>query len=164
MRHLALLGLLVSSTPAMAAGIAVVDFQRAVTETDEGKAAQQRLDAMYASRKTEIEKMQSDLETELKDFQARAMILSEEARAEAEQTLMVKQQQFQALYVQYQQEMQQNYFTLLQDLDTKMRALTETIAREKGFDLVVDRAAIVYVGGGTIDMTDELIVRYNKGS
>lgn len=164
MRHLALLGLLVSSTPAFASGIAVVDFQRAVTETDEGKSAQQRLDAMYSSRKTEIEKMQSDLEAELQDFQARAMILSEEARAEAEQGLMVKQQQFQSLYVQYQQEMQQNYYTLLQDLDTKMRALTETIAREKGYDLVVDRAAIVYVGGSTVDMTDELIVRYNKGS
>ncbi len=33
-------------SPSYAGGIAVVDFQRAVNETEEGKAAQGRLDAM----------------------------------------------------------------------------------------------------------------------
>jgi Skp family chaperone for outer membrane proteins len=66
--------------------------------------------------------------------------------------------------MQYQQEMQQTYFTLLSDLDEKMRALTEKIAKEKAYDLVLDRAAVVYSGGETIDMTDELIKRYNAQS
>ena len=65
--------------------------------------------------------------------------------------------------MQYQQEMQQNYYTLLQDLDTKMRALTATIAKEKGYSLVLDSAAVVYSGGDTVDMTNELIKRYNGG-
>jgi Skp family chaperone for outer membrane proteins len=162
MRILVLLVALFVAVPAWAGTIAVVDFQRAVTETDEGKSAQARLDAMYSTRKTEIDNMRVSLESELKDFQARAMILSEEARAEQEQTLYMKQQQFQQTYMTYQQEMQQNYYTLLQDLDTKMRALTATIGRERNYDLVIDMAAVVYVGPGTVDMTDELIQRYNQ--
>ncbi len=147
--------------PAFAGGIAVVDFQRAVTETTEGKEAQTRLDTMYSSRKTEVDKLRVELEKELADYQSRALILSDEARATAERDLVAKQQRFEGLYTQYQQEMQQTYYTLLQALDEKMRALTEKIAKEKGYDVVLDRAAVVYNGGTTIDMTDDLIKRYN---
>ena len=150
-----------TASEAVAGTIAVVDFQRAVNETDEGKNAQQKLDTMFNSRKSEIDKKQKELEAEFQDFQSRAMILSESARAEAEQELLGKQQRFQQLYMQYEQEMQQTYYTMLQDLDTKMRAISEKLAKDKGYDLVIDRAAVVYMGGDTVDMTDELVKRYN---
>ena len=162
-RWFVLLALLVAS-PAWAGKIAVVDFQRAVTETSEGKAAQTRLDTMYSSRKAEIDKMRGELERDVKDYQSRALILSEEARASTERELMTKQQRFEGLYTQYQEEMQQTYMTLLQDLSEKMKALTEKIAKEKSYDLVVDRVAVVTFGGETIDMTDELIKRYNAAT
>lgn len=149
------------SFPAFAAKIAVVDFQRAVTETEQGKAAQKKIDDMYESRKGEIERMQKDLEKQIQDFQARAMILSDQARAEQEQQLMVKQQQFQQRYMQYEAELQQTYAGLLQELDQKMRALSVTIAKEKNYDLVVDRAVVVHMGGEVIDMTPDLVARYN---
>ena len=152
---------LIAANPVFAGGIAVVDFQRAVNETEEGKAAQGQLDAMYGSRKTEIERLQKELEAEVKEYQAKLMILSEDARAELEQALMIKQQRFEATYSQYQQEMQQTYYGLLQDLDQKMRAASVKIAEEKGYDLVVDKAMVIYAGGTTQDVTDELIRRYN---
>ena len=153
---------LATSLPSFAGGVAVVDFQRAVNETDEGKAAQGRLDAMYGSRKAEIERLQKELEGELAECKAKVMILSEEARMELEQTLMVKQQRFEQTYAQYQQEMQQTYYGLLQDLDLKMRAKSAEIAKEKNFDLVLDKATVVYAAGTTQDITDELIRRYNN--
>lgn len=160
-RLFAVLFLLSVSFPAFAGKIAIVDFQRAVTETEEGKSAQKKLDTMYASRKAEIERLQGELQRQVTDYQQRALILSESARAEEEKKLAAQQQKFESTYTQYQQEMQQTYYTLLQDLDNKMRALVDKIAKEKGFDLVVDRAAVVYHGGETVDMTDELIRRYN---
>jgi outer membrane protein len=149
------------SFPAFAGKVAVVDFQRAVTETTEGKAAQDKLDTMYSTRKAEIDRMQADLEKQLADYQSRALILSEDARAATERDLGTKQQNFQQTYAQYQQEMQETYYQLLQGLDEKMRAMTEQIAKEKGYDVVLDRAAVVYMGGETVDMTDDLITRYN---
>ncbi len=150
--------------PALAADIAIVDFERAVNETTEGKAAQQRLDTMYSSRKNEIERMRDEYQKLVEDYEARALILSDSARQDAETELLRKQQEFEAKYMGYQQEMQQTYLTLLQDLDQKMRSLTEEIAAEKGYDVVLDKAAVVYYGGEAIDMTDSLIARYNAGS
>lgn len=162
LRQIALLLVLLCATVAEAGTIAVVDFERAVNETEEGKAAQSQLESMYASRKTELDSMRVDLEKEFADYQQRATVMSDTARKEAEAGIVAKQERFQQLYMQYEQEMQTTYYQLLADLDTKMRALTTTIAREKAFDLVVDKAAVVYVGGSTVDLTDDLIKRYNS--
>ena len=35
------------------------------------------------------------------------------------------------------------------------------IAKEKGFDLVLDKAMVVYHGGEVSDMTSDLVNRYN---
>lgn len=156
--------MLLISAPALAGGVAIVDFQRAVMETTEGKSAQERLDTMYSSKRADIDTMRTQLEKDLKDYQSRALILSDDARAQAEKDLMTKQQRFEQTYMAYQQEMQQTYYTLLSDLDEKMRALTEKIAKEKQYDVVLDRAVVVYFGGETVDMTDDLIKRYNTAN
>ena len=161
MRHLLLLAALASPLSALAGGVAVVDFERAVNETTEGQEAQTRLDTMFSTRRDELAGLQAELETALADYEARAIVLSESARQEEERTLMTKQAALQQKAAEYEGEMQQTYMTLLQDLDEKMRRLTETIAAEREYDVVLDRAAVVYVGPGATDMTDELIRRYN---
>jgi outer membrane protein len=160
-RWIVLFSLLLVAAPAWAGKIAVVDFQRAVTETTEGKAAQTKLDTMMASKKSDLDKMQADFQAKLNDYDSRALILSPDAKKAAESDLQTRQQKLQQTLMQYQNEMQQTYMSLLQDLDEKMRTLTEKIAKEKGYDLVLDRAVVVYMGGDTVDMTDELIKRYN---
>ena len=40
--------------------------------------------------------------------------------------------------------------------------MSVAIAKEKQFDLVVDKQMVVYTGASTSDMTDELIRRYNS--
>jgi outer membrane protein len=132
-----------------------------VTETTEGKAAQAKLDQMYDAKKKEIETMQTDIQKAYQDYQSRQAILSDQAKAQVEQELMRQQQTFERTYMQYQNEMQQSYMQMLQGLDKKMRALTQTLGKEKGYDLVVDKAVVVYAGGATTDITKLLIDRYN---
>ena len=74
-------GLLLTSSPAWALKLCLIDFQTAVTATAEGKAAQTKIDSMYSSRKSELERMQTELEKAIQDYQSRAMILSAEAKA-----------------------------------------------------------------------------------
>ena len=161
MRHLLLLAALATPLSAFAGGIAVVDFERAVNETDEGKEAQTRLDTMFATRRDELQRMQAAFQTAYEDYEARGIVLSDAARAEEERSLMTKQAELQQTAQTFETEMQSTYVTLLEDLDGKMRRLTETIAAEHQFDVVLDRAAVVYVGPGATDMTAELIARYN---
>ncbi len=149
------------TTVAQAGTIAVVDFQLAVTQTNEGKTAQSKIDQMYTARKAEIDKLKTELDREIADYQSRSMILSEGARADAEGQLVAKQQRFEQMYMGYQQEIQQTYGNLLQTLDEKMRAVSVGLAREKGFQLVLDKQAVVFSGADVVDMTSDLVVRYN---
>lgn len=155
---------LLVAEPAWAMKIAVVDFQTAVTQTTEGKAAQAKLDSMYGSRKTEIEKCVTDFQKAYKDFESRQLLLSEAAQQAEGRDLMLKQQKCEEMNARYTQEMQKTYYDLLSDLDEKMRTMCERIAKEKAYDLVVDRAAAVYFGGEVIDMTPELVRRYNAST
>jgi outer membrane protein len=149
------------AAPSVAGGVAVVDFQRAVTETREGKQAQAKLDGIYEVKRKEIERMRDDLQKAIQSYQGQKAILSPDHKASTEQKLMIQQERFQTTYTQYQSEMQQTYMEMLQGLDKKMRAMTQTIAKDKGYDLVVDKAVVVYAGGSTIDITSVLIQRYN---
>lgn len=163
MRTLAAALLLGLSTPALAAGkICVVDFQQAVTDTQEGKAAQTRIDTMYATRKSELERMQAELEKAIKDYQGRAMILSPEARTQEEQKLGLQQQTFERTYMQYQQEMQQTYGTLLGDLDEKMRSIASSVGQEQACAVVLDAAVVVWHGAEVTEVTRALVDKYNR--
>lgn len=146
---------------AFATKICVVDFQRAVTETTEGKAAQAKIDSMYASRKGELERMEAELQKAIEDYQKRAAILSNEARASEEQKLALQQRTFEQTYLQFQQEMQQSYVAQLQDLDTKMRTVAGQVGKEATCSIVVDSAVVVYSGTDVVDVTTTLVNKYN---
>ena len=68
-RHITMFLFLLCATVAEAGTIAVVDFERAVNETDEGKSAQSQLESMYASRKSELDSIRGELEKEFKDYE-----------------------------------------------------------------------------------------------
>lgn len=154
-------GLLLSSTPAFALKLCVIDFQTAVTDTAEGKSAQTKIDAMYSSRKGELERMQKELEKAVADYQSRAMILSAEAKGTEEQKLALQQRTFEQTYMNYQNEMQQTYMGLLGDLDEKMRAVAQVVGKEQGCTAVIDKAVVIFAGAEMADVTTTLVMKYN---
>lgn len=155
------LGLGLSSTPAWAMKLCAIDFQKAVTDTAEGKSAQTKIDSMYASRKGELERMQNELEKAVQDYQSRSMILTGDAKAQAEQKLALQQRTFEQTYMQYQNEMQQTYMSLLGDLDEKMRSIAQTVGKDQSCTVVIDKAVVVYGGPELADVTGTLVAKYN---
>jgi Skp family chaperone for outer membrane proteins len=153
--------LLAVSSPAWALKMCLIDFQTAVTETAEGKAAQSKIDTMYSSRKGELERMQNELEKAIQDYQSRSMILSAEAKAADEQKLALQQRTFEQTYMNYQNEMQQTYMGLLGDLDEKMRAIAQVVGKEQSCTAVIDKAVVIYAGAEMADVTTTLVSKYN---
>ncbi len=160
-RNFFLLIALFATVPAYATKIAVVDFQLAVSETDEGKAATKRIETMYQNRISEMERMEAELKKDYEDYQSRAMILSPEAQQEAQQAIMVKERRYQETQMQYQQELQQAQGQALMELSEKIKAMAESMGKEKGFDLVLEAGVVLYFGGDVADLTPDLITRYN---
>jgi Skp family chaperone for outer membrane proteins len=160
-RNIALVALLLTSAPAWALKLCSIDFQTAVNDTAEGKAAQTKIDGMYSTRKAELERMQTELEKAVQDYQSRQLILSADAKGQEEQKLALQQRTFEQTYMQYQNEMQQTYMGLLGDLDEKMRAIAQAVGKEQGCTAVIDKAAIVYGGPDLADVTQILVTKYN---
>ncbi len=155
------LTLMVTAVPAMAQSMAVVDFMSAAERTSEGKKANTKLEALYASRQSELDRLKTELEKEVAEYQTQAMIMSESARAEREQALGMKQAQLQQAAMQAEAELGQMQMELTTDLGEKMRAVAQAIAKEKGYDLVIDKAVAVFAGPAVPDITDALVTKYN---
>ena len=161
MRPVVIAALLLASTPAWALKICAADFQKAVEETAEGKSASTRIDTMYGSRKAELQKLQAALDKGIQDYQSRALILSADAKAQEQAKLAQQDQAFQQKYMQYQNEMQQEYVTALGNLGEKMRTVAQTVGKEQACTLVLDKSVVIYSGTEMSDLTSILITRYN---
>ncbi len=156
-----------ASAPSAAAvaGIATVDFQRALNEVGEGAQARSRLEAMYADRKAAIERTRKDLEGRMADLEKQKLVLSDAARRQKEEELGQMQAQFQATAQRAEQEMQQAYYGAMETLVDKMKAIAGTLGKERGLALVleVNEGGVVYASPA-IDLTQEVISRYNAAN
>jgi outer membrane protein len=159
------LALLFMAAPAVAAEapkIAVVDFQKALDSVSDGEAARKKLDAAMKDKQANIKNMETQLKTMKDEYDKQSLILSEAARKQKEQEFMNAQMQYQQTAQQAEQEMQQMYTQLMEGLLAKMKAIAGEIGKEKGYDLILETSAggVVY-WGTTLDITQDLITRYN---
>ena len=152
--------------PAFAqAKIATVDFQKALDNVSEGTAAKARLEKMFADKKAALDKMRSDLEARQVELEKQSVILSDAAKKQKEEEFYTAQMAFQQAYQRSEGEMQQAYMGAIETLIEKMKKLSQTIATEKAYTLVIEvnEGGVIYASP-TIDMTPELITRYNAAN
>lgn len=159
----ALVASMALSTGAMAADIklCVIDAQGALNGTNDGKAAQANLESKFAAKQAEIEKIQKGLEKEFQDYEQRKMILSDSARGEQERGLLEKRQQFQAMVMQAEQEMQQTYAELLSSMEEKLMKAASALGAKSGCTVLMPKEATVYVAPTVTDLTQQLILDLN---
>ena len=145
--------------------LASVDYQRALESVSEGESARKRLESMFQTKKTAIEKMKSNLDAMQADYQKQSVLLSDSAKKEKEDAINMAAMQFQLAYQQSEGEMQQAYQGAMESLIAKMKSITQSIATERAYTLVIEvnEGGVVYTAP-SIDITDELIKRYNAAN
>jgi len=144
------------------ANIAVVDMQRALHSTKDGKQILADLKLLQKSQETRLRDMDTQFRGLVEEFKKQEMILSEDAKRDKQLELQAAQQELQAAYVAAQAEVQKAQQTKGTQLITKLMSVCQTIGKEQGYAMVIDVAAVVYTGNA-VDVTDELIKRYDAG-
>lgn len=167
-RFLALLAvcfLLATNAVAAEVKVAVVDFQKALNDVKEAAGVRAKLEGMYGERKTAIEKMQKSLEAKKSEYEKQSAILSDSARKAKEEELMKASVEFQQTYARAESEMQQAYYAAMQDFIEKMKKIAVAIGQERGYTVVLEatEGGVVY-WSDSVDITDELIKRYNAAN
>jgi len=141
--------------------LGVVDFQRALNEVSEGKKAKANLENRMETVKAEVEKRRKEIEELQEGLKAQEMMLSDEARAEKERDYQTKAYEFQQLVVTSQQEMALLQEELTSGILEKLYKVAQGVGAEDGYNMIVEATAVVYING-VIDITDQVIARYNK--
>jgi len=159
---LALATLLLAAPAAAETKIGYVDFQRALNEVDEGKAAQGTLKKDFEEKQKQLDKDKTDLDRMQAEFEKQAAVLSEEARRDKAIEIQKRMAEAQGKLLGFQKELADRERVVTRGIFDKMVAITREIADAEGFTVVFEKNdAGIVVAPASLDLTNELVRKYN---
>lgn len=163
MRSLALSILLSAALAHAEYKAAYVDYQRALAEIDEGKAAKTRLQAKADARKKELETDKTALEKDAESFKKQEATMDEKARREKFDSLMKRQNELGEKVQKAQLEISTAERNEMSVILPKFEEIVNEIAMREGLSMVFDRSSsgLAWVTP-SLDLTNELIRTYNS--
>ncbi|MBN8609212.1 MAG: OmpH family outer membrane protein [Deltaproteobacteria bacterium] len=142
--------------------VAVVDLQRAISETEDGRRAKRRLKRLFDERQAELERRQTELKQLSEDAQRPG--LSEETRRARAESLQQKALELQQLYAQYQRELAEEEAEASAEIIERMQDILRRLGQSEGYTLILERGqgGVIFVPTN-LDLTDVVIQRYEAG-
>jgi outer membrane protein len=156
-----------AAAPAGPAKIAVIAFQVAVAQTNEGQRNFAGLQKKYAPKEAELKAASDEIETLTKQLQAQTDKLSDAEKASKAKTIDDKKKKAQRELEDAQNDMNGEMQELYNSLATKVYDVLNDYATKQGYTLVLDVAQqqnpVLYAAESTI-ITKAVIDAYNVKS
>ena len=142
--------------------VGVVNSQNAFNTSLEGKKAQAQLQDKDNKIKADLAKLDNEIKQLQTKLSTQQMTLTNEAAVQIQSDIDKKTTSRKRMEEDATRDMQQIQYALIQRIRGEMVGIIEAIAKEKGYDLVLDLGAsgIVFFNP-TIDITEEVIKRYD---
>ncbi len=148
------------STPGMK--FAVVDFQRAINETNDGKKAEASLNAALAEKKKKFDLLKSELDAMKASFDKDRLILTGQALEDKKLALQKKLMEVEQTGSTYEQELGAKKSDALKKILTGLQTVVQNIGKKDNFNFIFERSqGGVLFTSGTPDITDRVIQEYN---
>jgi outer membrane protein len=155
------------TTPAGPAKIAVIAFQVAVAQTNEGQRAFSELQKKYQPKQTQLKALSDEVDNLTKQLQAQGDKLSEAERAARAKTIDDKKKQLERSAEDAQNDMSNEMNELYNALAQKVYDVLNDYAKQHGYTLVLDVAQqqnpVLYATEST-NITKSIIDAYNTKS
>ena len=141
-----------------------VDLQRALMEVDDGKKAKKQLEAMKTDRQKKLDARQNELRGMQKDLEAQQAFMQEDVKRQKQKEFAEKLQQLQATYVNLQKELAAEEAKLQRGIIDRMGRIIGIMGKKAGYTMILEKSqGSVLWAARSLDMTNELIRRYNAG-
>ena len=141
--------------------IAVVDMQRALIDTNDGRRAKAQLKKLFDARQEQLNSRQEALKRLKEDIEKQKNVVSREAlekRMSEYQAEFVKLQQ---TYMEDQQFLAQKEAELTKGILVNLQGVVRQIGTADGYTAILDQGAVVW-SRGDLDLTDRVIQEYNQ--
>lgn len=159
---------LIASSSAQAAipatkKVALVDLQRVLLETSQGKSAKKDLEKAVTKSSAKLERKAATLQKQYEDLQAKAAMLSEDELMRRQQSLMMAEQELQELYGAAQEDLAKKEALLMEKIYKNASAIVKSMAASEGLQIVLVRSELtVLYANPKLDITNKVIVAYDK--
>lgn len=156
-----------AAAPAGPTKIAVIAFQVAVAQTNEGQRNFADLQKKYDPKRQQLKALNDDIESLTKQLQTQGDKLTEADRTTRAKTIDDKKKQLQREAEDAQNDMQQEMQDMYNTLASKVYDVMSDYAKKRGFTLVLDIAQqqtpVLYASEST-NITKEVVDAYNAKS
>jgi outer membrane protein len=154
---------------AVPAKIAVIEFEQATAATNEGQRALQTLQKKYEPQKTQLQALQTEIESLTKQLQSAPATMSDEERASRQRTIETKQKQLQRdgedATNAFNAEMQDT----LGSVEKKLGPVVVKYVQDNGYTMLLDNSgqqgglSLLWLQQGT-DISQAVVDAYNASS
>ncbi len=145
------------------AKLGYVDMQRALNETEDGRKAKEKLKKDFDQKQKELDEQQTQLKKDIEDLDKKRTLLPADKVREKEAELRSRLEKVQQTYMRHQQDLSGKEQKETAKIFERMTKIIGEIAAAENFSMIVDKSALVYAKPH-LDLTNELIRRYNKGA
>lgn len=153
--------------PTPAVKIGLINIQRAIIESNEGRVAIERLQKQLAPRQTDVQTRQAEVEKLQKQLREQEKTLSDEARAGLVRQIEAKTKDYNRAYEDATNEAQQAEAQAVNEIGQKMMKVLDEYARKFGYHVVFDVGSPqspVLWASAAVDLTDDMIKLYNSSA
>ena len=151
----------------MPAKIAVIAFQMAVAQTNEGQRDFADLEKKYAPKEAALKSLSDEIENLTKQLQTQAASLSEVERNSRAKIIDEKKKQLDRDTEDARNDFQQDMQDVFEGLQSKVYDVMQSYAEQQGYTLVLDvsqqQSPVLYALNGT-NITKPVIDAYNLKS
>lgn len=142
------------------AKIGVVEFQRLFENSDAGKKIKAQITEKGKKMETELKEKGLEIEELKKRLEREALVMSKEMREEKEREFRIKINDIKILQKKYEAELQGIQQKLMAGLQSETLGIINDIGKTGGYLMIMDKRGVLY-SPSTVDITDEVIKRYN---
>jgi len=156
-----------ASAPAGPSKIAVIAFQVAVAQTNEGQRNFADLEKKYDPKRQQLKAQSDEIDTLTKQLQAQSATLTDAERAARASAIDTKKKQLDRDFQDTQSDFQQEMQDLYNGLASKVYDVMQSYAEKQGFTLVLDvsqqQSPVLFASNST-NITKQVIDAYNVKS
>ena len=156
--------LLLASSPVAAWAedikVGVVDRQRAISETDEGKRAVEGLKKVFDQKQKELSEQEAAFKKDRDDLEKKRTLLPADKQREKDMELQARAEKLQQTLMRHQQDLQNREQEALSKIAERMDRVIKNIGSDQNFTIILDKA-VVHYAKPQLDVTNEVIRRCN---
>jgi outer membrane protein len=144
--------------------IGVVDIQAAVAKTKEGQEAQKKLEALGTAKRKELDEKTAKIKAMEEELKKQLPLMNEKVKQEKLQAYQELAAETQKLYMDAQNEVATKQSELVEPIVKRLQDIISDVALEYGYTLILNKAAgaVVLYNTPQLDLTDEVVKRYNR--